>query len=147
MLIKGRAFVIFTETCYTGISKSPKNMSKKLKKILIIEDEKPIGNALKLKLQKEGFEAELVSNGEEGLKQIKKKKYDLLILDIVMPKMDGFDFLEEVQNKKFDSPIIISSNLSQPEDMEKAKNLGASEFFVKSDISLSEIVSKIKKYL
>lgn len=121
-------------------------MAKK-NKILIIEDEKPIARALNLKLKKEGLEPQIAPNGQEALELLEKEEYNLLILDLVMPKMDGFDFLEEVQKKNIKAPIIVSSNLSQDDDIKRAKELGASDFLVKSDTSIANVVKKVKKML
>ncbi|HMB65949.1 MAG TPA: response regulator [Patescibacteria group bacterium] len=121
-------------------------MAKK-DKILIIEDEKPIAKALTLKLKKEGLESQVAANGQEALDLLDKEKYGLLILDLVMPKMDGFDFLEEIKKKNIDIPIIVSSNLSQDDDIKKAKELGASDFLVKSDTSIADVVQKVKDML
>ena len=69
---------------------------------------------------------------------------DLIILDLVMPKIDGFSFLETIKKKKVKTPVFVISNLSQGEDEKRARDLGAREYFTKSDISLAEIVAKIK---
>jgi two-component system phosphate regulon response regulator PhoB len=117
-------------------------MSKK-KKILIIEDEKAIARVLGLKLTKAGYDTEIFSNGKDALDFLKKEKVDLILLDLIMPIMDGFTFLEKIQKKKFS--VFILSNLGQQTDIEKAKKLGASKFFIKSNVSLSEVVESIKK--
>ena len=112
----------------------------KAKKILIIEDEKALSRALSLKLQSEGFEVEVANDGELGLAAIKKFKPNLIILDLVMPKFDGFEVLAKIKGKK----VVVISNLSQDEDIEKAKKLGAKEYFIKSNVSLVDVVNKIK---
>ncbi|NMC51832.1 response regulator [Candidatus Kuenenbacteria bacterium] len=119
---------------------SPKN-------ILIVDDEKPIANALCIKLKKEGFNAEVVSNGEEALSKITTGHFDLIFLDLMMPKVSGFEVLEVLKSRKNKIPVIVSSNLSQAEDIGKAKSLGAVDYFVKSDTTLSEAVAKVKKFL
>lgn len=120
--------------------------SKKTK-ILIVDDEKPLARALELKLNKEGFEAVVAGDGEEGFKKVKKDEFDLIILDLVMPKMDGFTFIEKARALKVLAPIIVLSNLSQKEDEEKVLKLGASAFYIKSDIPISQIVEKVKQEL
>jgi len=117
------------------------------KKILIAEDESAIGKALQLKLQHLGFQVDLASNGEEALIALKKLKYDLLLLDIMMPKVDGFGVLEGLKELDYKPVVFISSNLSQVSDRDKAVNLGADDFLVKSDVSLKEIVEKVKEAL
>ena len=116
-------------------------------KILVAEDEKPMAKALELKLTSVGFEVEVAFDGEEAIKKIKDNKYDLILLDLVMPKVDGFDVLKEIQNLKLSTPVIVSSNLSQEEDRKKAKDLGAKDYFVKSDTTLNELVEKVKQNL
>ncbi|NMB48106.1 response regulator [Candidatus Kuenenbacteria bacterium] len=116
-------------------------------KILIVDDEKPIATALCIKLKKEGFFAEVVSNGAEALEKIAHERYDLIFLDLMMPKVSGFEVLETLQAKKNKIPVIVSSNLSQPEDMSKAKALGAVDYFVKSDTTLGAAIAKVKIFL
>jgi len=117
------------------------------KKILIAEDEKPMAKALELKLTNSGFEVEVVYDGEAAVKALSEGKFDLVLLDLVMPKMDGFMVLEEVKKIKNKTPIIVSTNLSQTDDEKKARDLGAVDFLVKSDTSLKEIVDKVSKML
>ncbi|OGG22361.1 hypothetical protein A3D03_06720 [Candidatus Gottesmanbacteria bacterium RIFCSPHIGHO2_02_FULL_40_13] len=114
------------------------------KRILIAEDEKPMANALSLKLGSAGYEITLVYDGEAAIAVLNESKYDLLILDLVMPKKDGFFVLAELKKLKIAVPIIVSSNLSQEEDIRRAKELGASDYFIKSDTTLAEIVEKVK---
>ena len=117
-------------------------------KILIIEDDNFLRLALEKKLKKEGFEVITANDGEEGLQKIITELPDLVLLDIILPKKTGFGFLEDLQkdpNLK-SIPIMIVSQLGQPEDIEKGINLGAIEYFVKAKVSLDELVSKIKKF-
>ena len=115
-----------------------------VKRILIAEDEKPMANALSLKLSSAGFEITLVYDGEAAVTAAKKAPFDLIILDLVMPVKDGFFVLEELKKLKISTKVIVSSNLSQEEDIKRAKELGASDYFIKSDTSLAEIVDKVK---
>jgi DNA-binding response OmpR family regulator len=117
------------------------------KKILIIEDEKPIARALELKFIHAGFSAQSVINGEEGIALLQKNTFDLVLLDLVMPKMDGFHVLEQIKELKLNTPVIILSNLSQAEDEKKAKQLGARDFFIKSNIPIANIVERVKNIL
>lgn len=119
----------------------------KKKKILIIEDEKSISYVLKLKLEYVGFEATIAKNGEEGVSILSGKKFDLALLDIIMPKMDGFKVLEALKEKKIKMPVVMLSNLSQADDEKRAFELGAIAFFVKSNTQIAEIVEWIKKKL
>lgn len=117
------------------------------KKILIVEDEVSMANALKLKLNKEGFDAQVAFNGTEGFQMIKDGNFDLVLLDLVMPEKGGFYVLENVQKEGLKTKIVISSNLSQPEDLEKAKKLGAVDYFIKSDTPIVKVVEKVKEHL
>jgi DNA-binding response OmpR family regulator len=120
-------------------------MTGKTKKILIIEDEKPMAKALKLKLEKNGLEVDIAEDGKEALKKLKGKKYHLALMDLVMPHMDGFTLLKELQDKKIKTPIIVTSNLSQKEDIEKARSYGVKDFLVKSDTPITDIVKKVQE--
>jgi len=119
-------------------------MANKAKKILIMEDEKPIRQALGLKLESAGFSVTTAINGKEGIDKIIKEKFDLILLDIIMPEMDGYEVLTELQKMKISIPIIILSNLGQDEDIEKAKKFGVTDYFIKSDTPINDIVSRIK---
>lgn len=119
-------------------------MAKKILKILVAEDEKPMAKALTLKLNHSGFEAKAVFNGEDAVEELQKENYDLLILDLIMPGLDGFGVLEAIKNNQIKVSVIVASNLGQPEDLEKAKSLGAVDYFVKSDTPLSKIVKTIE---
>lgn len=119
-------------------------MANNIKKILVAGDEKAISKALVLKLNQAGFNADPVYDGEEVVAALGKEKYDLLLLDLMMPKLDGFSVLAHMQEKGIKVPVIITSNLGQEEDISRAKSLGAFDYFVKSDTALAEIVDKIK---
>lgn len=120
-------------------------MSNNAKKILIAEDEKPLANALELKISKEGFEVVRANNGRDALNLLLRGDISVAILDLIMPQMDGFGVLASLQEEKTKTKIIILSNLAQNEDVIRAKKLGALEYFVKSDTSISSIVEEIKK--
>lgn len=118
-----------------------------MKRVLIAEDDKPIAKALELKLKNSGFEVVVVENGEEAMTEVEKNTFDIVLLDLMMPKKDGFSFLEEVKVKGVKTPVIILSNLSQEGDMKRTKELGAVDYFVKSNTPLIDIVANIKKIL
>jgi len=117
------------------------------KKILIAEDDTALLKALNLKLSNLGFAVDVAHDGEEALSLLKRQHYDLLLLDLMMPQLDGFAVLAELQHSKKKPIIFVNSNLSQSTDRDKALKLGADEFLVKADISLKEITEKIKKAL
>ncbi len=117
------------------------------KRILIVEDEKPIANALKLKLDDLGFETVLAHNGTEGLKMVDAGDFSMILLDLVMPKMDGFEFLKELKKKETRIPVIVLTNLGQNDDESKVKELGAVGFFTKSKTTIKEIVERVEDFL
>jgi DNA-binding response OmpR family regulator len=121
--------------------------AKGKKKILIVEDERPMAKALQLKLTHVGYEALSVGNGMDAIGLLDKGTFDVILLDLMMPKMDGFTFLREMQKRAILTPIIVLSNLSQEEDRQKAKELGARDFFVKSDTPISKIVTSVQAIL
>lgn len=123
-----------------------KSISSK-KSVLVIEDEKSMAQALELKLAHVGFRAQTAGNGEEGIAILKKQKFDLIILDLVMPKLDGFGVLQFLKDQGVTTPVIVLSNLSQVEDEKRARALGAKEFFIKSNTPIADIVERVKKIL
>lgn len=115
------------------------------KKILIIEDEKPLAHALELKLTHEGFLVTATGSGEEGLKLVTEQAFDLVLTDLIIPGVDGFKILETIQEKKIKTTVMVMTNLNQEEDKKKVFDLGAADFFVKSNSPLSSIVENIKQ--
>ncbi len=118
-----------------------------VKKILIAEDEKPLARALSLKMQAEGLEVVVVSDGEEALSKIQSDQFDLVLMDIMMPKKNGFMVLEELNKSGSTVPVFVMSNLSQDEDIKRVKSFGAKDYIVKSDTSLAQIIEKVTKFL
>jgi DNA-binding response OmpR family regulator len=119
----------------------------KSKNILIAEDEKAYCRALVLKLQKAGFNAEGVGNGQEALDQLKSKKFDLLILDLIMPQVSGFEVLEEMKKLEIKVPAVVLSNLTQSEDKERVIALDVKDFIEKADTSIVDVVNRVEKLL
>lgn len=113
----------------------------------MVEDEKPMARALELKLTSSGFSVTVSYNGQEALDLLKNNKFDLILLDLIMPIKDGFAVLQELKDSGSRIPVIVSSNLSQKEDFDRAKSLGAVDYFVKSDTSIVEVVNHVKKVL
>lgn len=114
------------------------------KRVLIVEDEKPLAHALELKLEREGFEVSLARNGQEALDALSKGTFDVMLLDLMMPTLDGFQVLQQLQSKENRPVVFVLSNLSQHEDEERVLALGAQKFFIKSDTPLSLIVDEVK---
>ncbi|MFH1632233.1 MAG: response regulator [bacterium] len=115
-------------------------------KVLIIEDDKFLSKIYATKLKKEGIDADFALDGVEGLKKMREDKPSLILLDLILPKKDGFAVLEEMKAdpKLKGIPVLILSNLGQESDIERGKKLGAKEFIVKSDTSIQEVISKIR---
>ncbi len=118
-------------------------MADASKKIFIVEDEKPLAQVLTLKLERSGFDVRVAVNGQEALDVLAKEKFDLVLLDLVMPKVDGFGVLKELKKRGDATKVIVLSNLSQEEDAKKAKELGAQAFFIKSNTPIADIVEKV----
>lgn len=128
----------------TGEPKAAKPAAKKGKKILIVEDEHPLAHALELKFTHEGYDVTLAADGEAGIKIANAESFDMILLDLIMPKLDGFGFLEQLKKK---SPVIVLSNLGQEEDRIRTEKLGAKGYFVKSNTPITEIINKVKSLL
>lgn len=119
------------------------------KKILIVEDDESLRNALRDKLVKEEYTVLQAHDGEEGLQVALTEHPDLILLDILMPKMDGLTMLKKFReidtHKK--TPVILLSNLTDVEDISEALSLGAKEYFVKSNWKLNDLVLRVKDRL
>ncbi len=123
--------------------------AKKQIQLLLVEDDVFLANIYKTKFEMEGFKVSLAYDGEEALKELRKKKPDLVLLDVLLPKMDGFSVLEKIKrNKKFsDIPVILLTNLGQKTDVEKGMAMGAADYLIKVHFKPSEVVEKINKVL
>lgn len=119
----------------------------KKKRILIVEDERPLAHALELKLGHEGYETVVALSGAEGLEKAHNENFDCILLDLIMPEVDGFSFLQDYRKKNANTPVIILSNLGQEEDKAKAKTLGATDYFVKANTPILQIVNRVKSSL
>lgn len=118
-----------------------------MKKVLIAEDDQFLASAYRVKLTKAGFDIKIAGDGEEALEMLKSFTPDIIVLDIVMPKKDGFTTLKEIREQPqwANIPILIASSLGQQEDIKKGLSLGATGYVVKSDIALGDIVKKINE--
>ena len=115
--------------------------------VLIIDDEEDIRNILEYNLKKEGFSVYTSENGAGGIELAKQVNPDIIILDLMLPGMDGFAILKELKaSAKADVPVIIFSNKDNPADREQAATLGAAAFYVKAMTDLSELLNVIEKY-
>lgn len=117
------------------------------KKILIVEDEKALATVLNLKLTSSGFETTVLYNGDDALAALKAGAYDLVLIDIMMPKRDGFSVLEDLKKMKNHTPVFVMSNLGQEEDIARIKSMGVKEYIIKADTSPIEITEKVSVFL
>jgi len=119
------------------------------KKILLVEDEKILSEMYQTKLEREKFEVVNVEDGGEVLEKVKKEKPDLILLDVILPKTNGFDILAELKaNSKLKNiPVIMLTNLGQEEDIKKGKELGAKDYIVKANSTPAQVVEKVKKII
>ena len=119
------------------------------KKILFIEDESALQKTFSDILSQEGYEVISALDGEAGLRLAKKENPDLILLDLILPKVNGFEVLKELKEDKKtkDIPVIVLTNLERMEDVERVIELGAYTYLVKANYTLEEVVTKIKKAL
>ena len=120
------------------------------KKILIIEDDDALVKMYSLKFLHEGFDIDYALDGEVGLEKLQKKEYDLILLDLMIPKVNGFQVLETLRKSNYinkDKMVIAITNLSLYEDRKKVSDLGANGYVIKANLTPREIVEKIKGYL
>lgn len=119
------------------------------KKILLVEDEEIMIDLLQKKLTKEGYEISVAKDGEEGLKAMREVKPDLILLDIIMPKIGGFEVMEEMGKDKNlkDIPVIVISNSGQPVEIDRAQQLGAKDWLIKTEFDPQEVVDKVVKQI
>lgn len=119
------------------------------KKILVIEDDRFLSSLMKARLEKEGFSVTQAFDGEEAMNFLKQLKPDLILMDLIMPKVSGFELLESIsvdpQISKI--PVMILSNLGQDSDIDKVKRLGAIEYFVKVKTSIDDLVVHVKELI
>lgn len=117
------------------------------KNILLVEDDEFLAELYATKLDLEAYEVTLASDGEKGLKMIKENPPDLILLDIILPKMDGFEVLKAIKaDKKLKNiPVILLTNLSQKDEVKKGLELGANDYLIKAHFMPSEVVKKIKQ--
>lgn len=121
----------------------------KVRKIAIIEDEPSLSAALHDKFELEGFSVYIAKNGEEGLKIIQENNPNIVLLDIVMPVMDGLTMLKKLRRTEIGKslPVIILTNLNDADSMSESLSDGARDFLVKSNWKIQEVVDKVKEKL
>jgi DNA-binding response OmpR family regulator len=124
-------------------------MAKKKMKILVVEDESFLLDLYQIKLEQAGFEVVKAGNGNEGVSLARLEQPGLILLDILMPEIDGYEMLAKIKSdpKTKKIPVIIFSNLSQKEEIEKGLKLGASDYIIKTSITPAQLEEKVKEFL
>lgn len=116
----------------------------KQKRILVIEDDAPMARALRLKLAGAGYDVTVAFDGEEAMEKA-ESGHDLILLDLILPKKDGFAVLQELRAKGDKAPIVVLTNLGQDEDRKRVFDLGANGYYVKADTALSTIMEIVDR--
>ena len=124
-------------------------MANSSRKVLIIEDDEMLAGMYSEKFTITNYNVEVAYNGSEGLKKAKEFKPDIILLDIIMPKMDGFVVLKKMKKDEelLEIPVIMLTNLGQSDDIEKAKKLGAVDYFIKANHTPAEVIKKVEEVL
>ena len=119
------------------------------KKILIVEDDEFLRSLASKRLEREGYKVVVAVDGESAIGTVSSEKPDLILLDLLLPGMDGFEVLSKVRSdaSQVSIPVVVFSNLGQREDIEKAKKLGATDFLIKANFTLDDVVAKIGSIL
>jgi len=120
---------------------------KKNKKIVIVEDDLALLRALKDKFESEGFKVLTAADGEKGLGMVKKEKPDLVLIDILLPKMDGITMAKEINKLELGTLMMFLTNLSDPEKISEAMATDITDYLVKSDWNIDEVVGRVKQKL
>ncbi len=118
----------------------------KVKKVLVVEDERPLNEVLRQALTRAGFETAAAYDGESALNMLLKSKYDLVLLDILLPKISGIDVLAEMSKRRDLTPVIVVTNLGREESKKEVMGLGAKEYLVKSETPIAEIVKLVQNF-
>jgi len=116
-----------------------------LKKVLVVEDEEAIAKPLAMKLGFAGFEVKNAYDGRQALDILAAEKFDVILLDLLMPNVDGFEVLKQLQASHNATPVIVATNLNQPADVSRVFELGCSNYYVKADTSLDQIVANARE--
>jgi DNA-binding response OmpR family regulator len=116
-------------------------------RVLIIEDEPAISRVLDLKLKQLGVDTTVVNDGTLACDLVKTKNFDCILLDLILPGVDGFIILEEIRKKSKTSKVIVMTNLGQPEDKLRVEKLGITAYYVKSEVSITKLVESVRDAL
>ena len=125
------------------------NQSPTKKTLLVIEDEEFLVKAYKTILEQEDIDVLVARNGDEAIAFLERDPPDLVLLDLMLPGMDGFEVLQALRANEHwkQVPVIVTTNLGQAKDLERTKQLGATDYWVKADTTMDEIIEKVKQYL
>ncbi|OHA46947.1 MAG: hypothetical protein A3A80_00895 [Candidatus Terrybacteria bacterium RIFCSPLOWO2_01_FULL_44_24] len=125
------------------------NTNKPPVQVLVVEDDPFLSKAYKVKFEHEAIAADFATDGEMALVKVKDNKPKIVLLDIMLPKKNGFDFLADVKKdpELKDIPVLILSNLGQEDDIKRGMELGAVDYIVKTSMKIQDVVTKIRKYL
>ena len=136
---------MYTKDVYLSVTI---HMADKIK-ILIVEDEEMLSTMYKVKFENDGYTVYTATNGAEGIELAVKDQPNLILLDIIMPKIDGFAVLKKLKEdpKTKGIPVILLTNLGQDEDISRGKELGAAGYLIKANNTPSEVVAKVKQYI
>ncbi len=118
-------------------------------KVLLIEDDQSLLKIYSNKLRNNGYDVSVATTGDEGLRKAQTDIHNIVLLDLILPGTDGFEVLKELKSheKTKDVPVVILSNLGQEADIKRGEELGAVDYLVKSDVSLMDLVDKVRKYI
>jgi len=124
-------------------------MDNQMKKILLVEDDDSLASVYQMRLEAEGFTVTRASNGEEALAQAVASSPDIILLDVMMPKVSGFDVLDILRGtpETTNTKVIMLTALSQEADKQRARDLGVDDYLVKSQVVISDVVQKVKERL
>lgn len=123
------------------------NSKKNAKKILVAEDDIFIGKIMLSSLKEAGYQVEIATDGVLTLEKMKEKDYDIVLLDLIMPKKDGFEVLSDLKKIGNKTPVLVFSNLAQEEDKKEVMSLGAAGYYVKANMAISVLLEVLKEYI
>ena len=115
--------------------------------VLLVEDEIPLSRAMSARLKLDGLDALAVYNGSDAIDALKKQQFKVVVLDLMLPDIDGFHILQKMKEMGIKTPVLVMTVLSQPEDENRAISLGAVEYLRKGDIPLVKLAEKVKGYV
>ncbi len=125
------------------------NVSARKPRILVVEDDQFMLKAHEIKFTHEGFDIWFAKDGDEALAFLARERPDVVLLDLMLPHTSGFDVLAAIRKHPVwkNVPVIVMTNLGQPQDVERAKLLGANDYLIKANTKISDVVKKVREYL